>query len=106
AGSTPIPGASDIGNQMAAALAKVPQTVTLELWVKDNKMQEVDLDLNQFAHKYPFALPLRVMIAAGSPVAVPRGATPLQISGIAGLLGGLAGMGGSGVEQTPGLGGS
>jgi hypothetical protein len=33
------------------------------------------------------------MIAAGSPVAVPRGATPLQMSGIAGLLGGLGGMG-------------
>jgi hypothetical protein len=91
AGSTPIPGAGDIGKQMAGALDQVPQTISLQLWVKDNKMQEVDLDLNQFAHRYPFALPLRVMIAAGSPVAIPRGATPLQISGIAGLLGGLGG---------------
>ena len=91
--STPIPGATGIGKQIAGALPKVPRTVTLQLWVKDNKMQEVDLDLNQFAHKYPFPLPLRVMIAAGSPVAVPRGATPLQMSGIAGLLGGLGGMG-------------
>jgi hypothetical protein len=97
AGSTPIPGVGDIGKQMAGSLDKVPQTVALQLWVKDNKMQEVDIDLNQFAHKYPFAVPLRVMIAAGSPVAVPRGATPLQISGIAGLLGGLGGL-----RPTPG----
>jgi hypothetical protein len=89
AGSTPIPGASDIGKQIAGAMDKIPQAVALQLWVKDNKMQEVDLDLNQFAHKYPFALPLRVLIAAGSPVAVPQGVTPLRISGIAGLLGGL-----------------
>ncbi len=72
------------------AIATAPQTVVAQLWVKNNKLQEVDVDLNQFAHTYPFALPLRVVIASGSPVAVPPGRRRSQISGIAGILGGLA----------------
>src|SRR5262249_29165148 len=100
-----LPGASGATSQMTDALnhaiAKAPQHVVLQLWVKDNKMQEVDLDLNQFAHKYPFALPLRILIGSGSPVAAPLGATPLQISRIAGLLGGLGGLGGSSMTPAP-----
>jgi hypothetical protein len=83
------------------AVAKDPQNLVLQLWVKGNKTQEVDLDLNQFAHTYPFALTLRILIGSGSPVAAPLGATPLQISRIAGLLGGLGGLGGSSLTPAP-----
>jgi hypothetical protein len=97
-GRMPIPGASGMSSEMTQAInraiATAPQTVVSQLWVKDNKLQEVDVDLNQFTHTYPFALPLRVVIASGSPVAAPR-ATPLQISGIAGILGGLGNLGGA-----------
>lgn len=106
-GRIPVPGASGMSSEMTQAInraiATAPQTVVAQLWVKDNKLQEVDVDLNQFTHTYPFALPLRVVIASGSPVAAPR-ATPLQISGIAGILGGLAnpgGASGSGGGQAP-----
>ncbi len=63
-----------------------------QLWVKNNKAQELDIDINQFAHTFPFAVPVRIVIAPGSPVAAPSGATPLQLSKIAGLLGGLGSM--------------
>jgi hypothetical protein len=78
---------------LSQALARAPQTVVAQLWVKDNKAQELDIDINQFVHKYPFAVPVRVLIAPGSLVAVPTGAIPLQLSKIPGLLGGLGGIG-------------
>jgi hypothetical protein len=99
AASIPLPGASGISSAVSQAInqavATVPQTVCFQMWVKNNKLQEVDLDLNQFTHTYPFAVPLRVLVAPGSPVATPH-ATPLRISGIAGLLGGLGNLGGAG----------
>jgi hypothetical protein len=95
AGNTSIPGASSFSSLMTQGLAKSPKTVTVQLWVKDNKVQELDLDVNQFAHRYPFPVPVRVLIGPGSRVKAPASATPLQISGIAGLLGGLDGLGGS-----------
>ena len=54
-GQHPIPGASgveqrdDQGHQPGHRHVP-PQTVVAQLWVKDNKAQEVDLDLNQFIH--------------------------------------------------------
>jgi hypothetical protein len=99
AASIPVPGASGMSSGISQAINQAvttaPQTVALQMWIKNNRLQEVDLDLNQFTHTYSFAVPLRVLIAPGSSVAAPH-ATPLQISGIAGLLGGLGNLGGAG----------
>jgi hypothetical protein len=74
---------------LSRALAQAPQTAVVQLWVKDNTAQELDIDINQFVHQFPFAVPVRIAITPGSPIAVPAGATPVQLSKLGGLLGGL-----------------
>jgi hypothetical protein len=77
-----------------AGLAKIPAGLkaTVQLWVQNNKAQELDFDLNQFDHKYAFPVPLKVVIAEGTTVQAPSGATAIDLSPIAGLLSrGLAG---------------
>jgi hypothetical protein len=97
AGGTGVPGVGSVASQVSKALNQaqtdIPpgQTIAIQLWVKDNKAQEVDLDINQFVHKFPFAVPLRFVLAGGSPVTVPSGVTPLDFSKVSGLLGGLMG---------------
>lgn len=88
-----IPGASSVTKGLSGLASKVPpnQTVVMQLWVSNNKAQEIDVDLNQFKHSLPFAVPLRVMIASATPVTAPGGATALDLSKIGSLLGGLLG---------------
>jgi hypothetical protein len=93
-----LPGASSGTKALNGVANKVPagQTVVVDLWVRNNKAQEIDIDLNQFEHKYSFAIPLRILISAGTPVLVPPGVTSLDLSKIPQLLGGLmGGLGGS-----------
>jgi hypothetical protein len=95
AGKVPVPGASSIGSQVSKALdqaqAQVPknETIAFQLWVKDDRAQEIDVDVNQFVPKFPFAVPLRFVFAPATPVTAPPNATPLGFSNVSGLLGGL-----------------
>jgi hypothetical protein len=88
-----IPGASSVTKGLSGLASKIPanQSVVLQLWVSHNKLQEVDFDLNQFNHKLPFAVPLRVQIGSAAPVTAPSGATSLDLSKIPQLLSGLLG---------------
>jgi hypothetical protein len=101
AGGTPIPGASSMGNQLGQAInqavgkVSAGQTVKVQAWLKDNKIQEVDLDLNQFDHELPFAVPLHVLLAPASHVTPPATSTPLNLPDVGALIGGLMGGNGS-----------
>jgi hypothetical protein len=90
-----VPGASSATKSLGSLASKIPatQTVVLQVWVSGNKAQEIDLDLNQFDHKLPFAVPLKVLIGSGAPVAAPTGATPLDLSKLSTLFSGLLGGG-------------
>jgi hypothetical protein len=88
-----IPGASGAARSVSNLASKIPagQTVVLDLWVSHDKAQEIDIDLNQFAHKYSFAIPLRIVIGSGTSIATPHGATALNLSKVSSMLGGLLG---------------
>jgi hypothetical protein len=98
-GSMPLPGASNATDQITKPLSQaanqVPanQKVVAHLWVKGNTAQELDLDINQFDHKFSFAVPLRFVLASPAPVAMPTGVTPIDFSNVSKLLGGLMGAG-------------
>jgi hypothetical protein len=85
-----IPGAASVGKQINSAIGKIPagQKVVADVWVKDHKVQELDIDLNQFKHQFNFAVPLRIQIGSGTQVLAPTGATPLNLSNLGNLLGG------------------
>jgi len=91
---TSASGLSPLVAPVDAGLAKIPAGLkaTVQLWVQNNKAQELDFDLNQFDHKYAFPVPLKVVIAEGTAVQAPPGAKAIDLSPIAGLLSrGLAG---------------
>jgi hypothetical protein len=88
----PLGAAEVSSSQIASAIAKLPATAKLQLFVAGGKPQEVDLDLNQFApagHKAPFPVPLRVVIAPAPSIVAPAGATPIDLSNLGQLLGGM-----------------
>ena len=97
-----VPGASSLGNNLKGAISNIPanQKAVVDLWVSHNQAQEIDIDLNQFIHKYSFAVPLRIQIGPGTTVNAPSGATPLNLSKVPGLLGGLGALSGSGNSST------
>ncbi len=91
-----LPGASSVGKQVNDAVGQLGhRKLVADVWVRDNKVQEIDVDLNQFDHKYGFAVPIRIQIGAGAPVVAPSGATPLDLSRLGGLLGGMLSGGSS-----------
>jgi hypothetical protein len=91
-----IPGASSVGKQLNDAIGQLGnRKLVADVWVSDNKVQEIDVDLNQFDHKYGFAVPLRIQIGPGAPVVAPSGATPLDLSKLGGMLGGMLSGGSS-----------
>jgi hypothetical protein len=91
-----VPGTSSATKSLGSLANKIPahQNVVFQVWASGNKAQEIDLDLNQFEHKLPFAVPLKVLIGAGAPVTAPSGVTPLDLSKLStlfsGMLGGLS----------------
>jgi hypothetical protein len=99
-------------NAVNGLVNKIPagQTVVVDLWVRNNAAQEIDIDLNQFAsqaHKFGFPVPLRIVIGPSASVSAPAGATALDLSKIPQLLGGLmsgglGGLGGSGSSSSSG----
>jgi hypothetical protein len=88
-----IPGASSVDKQITRAIGQIPagQKLVADVWVKDNKVQELDIDLNQFKHKFNFAVPLRIQIGSGTQVLAPVGATPLNLSNLGNVVGGMLG---------------
>jgi hypothetical protein len=89
---------SDLGNvaggsSLKQMVSKIPanQTAVVDVWVRDGRVQEFDLDINQFAHEFTFAVPLRIAVGSGTTVTAPAGATSLNLSKISGLLGGMLG---------------
>ncbi len=97
-----VPGASSLGNNLKGTISNIPanQKAVVDLWVSHSKAQEIDIDLNQFIHKYSFAIPLRIQIGPGTTVNAPAGATPLNLSKVPGLLGGLGALSGAGNSST------
>jgi hypothetical protein len=91
-----IPGASSIGKQINGVVGKLGnRKLVADVWVSDNKVQEIDIDLNQFDHQYGFAVPLRIRIGPGATVVPPTGATPLNLSNLGDMIGGMLGGGSS-----------
>jgi hypothetical protein len=78
AGDRSIAGLLDHLPRRVTAIPAAQRTV-FQIWVKDDKVEEIDIDLNQFAHTVPFALPLRIVIGAGTPVTAPSGATAVDL---------------------------
>ncbi len=92
-------GASEIKKN----IAKIPdKNFNLDLWVKDDKLTDVSLDLTQFFDKpvpgHKLALDIAVAVDGGK-VEVPSGATEIDIKALldqipAGALSGAGGLGG------------
>ena len=92
-----IPGASSVGKQINSAVGQLGnRKLVADVWVSDNKVQEIDVDLNQFDHKYGLrragADPDWIRAPRSSP---PSGATPLDLSKLGGMLGGMLSGGSS-----------
>ena len=94
-----LPGVgTKIGNSINHAKLGIPagQTAVVDVYVEGGKLNEADLDINQFMHKYSFAVPLRIQFSAPGTPAAPSGATNVDVSKVPGLLAQLlGGLGGS-----------
>jgi hypothetical protein len=91
---------AQVGNKVGSAQSSIPagETVTANVFVQNNKMNELDVDLAQFSktNKPPFPVPLKVLFSQPSAIAAPAGATQLDLSKLPSLLGGLtSGLGAS-----------
>jgi len=88
-----LPGASDLTKGLTEAQNKIPtgQTAVFDLYVSNQRVQEIVIDLNQFIHKFTFPVPLQIQFNSGTSVAAPQGATALNLSKLSSLLGGLLG---------------
>jgi hypothetical protein len=104
-----IPGVgSNISDQLNQAESKIPanQTVMADLYLQNNTLQEIDVDLNQFASasdKAPFAVPVKAVFGTSPSISPPSNPTPLDLSKLPTLLGGLmGGQGGSSSTSSSG----
>jgi hypothetical protein len=85
---------STLGSRIGSLQSRVPpgKTASADVYVKDNKVSEVDLDLDQFmTKKPPFPVPLRMIFGQPGPVSAPSGATMLDLSKLPSLLSSLGG---------------
>lgn len=103
-----LPGGSLIIGKVFSGLSKdvtkIPAglTATFDFFVQDNKVQEVDLDTNQFEHKYSFPVPIKLVLGSATNITAPSGATQLDLSKLPQLLGGLVGKLGLGAGSSSG----
>lgn len=86
--SVPKEGA-DLQTQIQKAEASIPpgQTATADVYVANGSLSEVDIDLNQFTHKYSFPIPLHINLSSPGAPTAPSGATQLDTSKLPSLLG-------------------
>lgn len=86
---------SRLTNPLSQEAGKVPpaQTAVADLYVADNKLQEADVDLNQFAgpDRPSFPVPLKAVFSTPSAVTAPSGAVPIDLAKLPSLLQGLIG---------------
>jgi hypothetical protein len=78
-----IPGlGSRISGALSGAQGRLQDAAAtvVDVYVSDNKLSEADLDVNQFKHKYSFAIPLRVAFSSPGAPSAPSGATVLDVS--------------------------
>jgi hypothetical protein len=82
---------SKIAGSLGNATSSVPPGVSavVDLFVSGNKLQEADLDANQFKHQLSGPLPLRATFSSPGAPAAPSGATNLDLSRLPALLGNL-----------------
>jgi hypothetical protein len=74
--------------------SEVPAQATAQLYVKNDKAQEIVVDVNQFVpakDKAPFAVPVDLFIGEPGAVQAPVGATPLNLSNLGQLITGMMG---------------
>jgi hypothetical protein len=91
-----VPGATSIGKQVNDAVGKIGnRKLVTDVYVSDNKVQEIDIDLNQFDNQYGSAVPLRIQIGTGTTVQPPPNPTQLNLSKVGQLLGGMLSGGSS-----------
>jgi len=95
--SIPGVGSKISSADISKAASHVPANAQLQLYVKNNRAEEIDLDINQFLpakDKAPFQIPVRLVIGQPGTISAPSGATQLDLSKIgtliSGMLGGLA----------------
>jgi hypothetical protein len=98
----------DSAEDVRNAVAEVPEKdVSVEVWVKDDELRAVSLDLAQFSEQALDArAALKINIALdGDPVAAPAGANKLDVAealvGVGGLMGGMAGAGAGAMPVQP-----
>jgi hypothetical protein len=87
-------GANMSNANISKAAAKVPAHATMQLYVKNDKAQEIVVDVNQFlpaSQQLPFAVPVQVFIGEPGAVLAPTGAKPLDLSNLGGLVAGIMG---------------
>jgi hypothetical protein len=104
------------GPQVQKAIAQIPdKTFSLDLWVKDDKLSAVALDLTQFLKKPVTGKKLALDVAVdvgGGKVSAPSGATEIDVKSLLGQLpsgllsGGLGGMSGVAPRSSSDLSGS
>ena len=97
-----VPGVGgDLAKGLSQAKSQIPanQTAVADLFVENGTLQEIDVDLNQFASaadKAPFPVPVKVAFGTPPSISAPSGATQVDLSKLPTLLGGLmGGLGGS-----------
>jgi hypothetical protein len=91
---------------IAKAASEVPAHATLQLYVKNDKAQEIVIDVNQFVpakDKAPFAIPVQLLIGQPGPIRAPAGAHPLDLSNLGQIFGAMMGgsSGSSSATSTP-----
>lgn len=87
-----VPGlGAKIGSSLSSAAGKIPSglSAVIDLFVSGNRLSEADLDVNQFKHKYSFAIPLKVEFSSPGAPSAPSGATNLDLSKLPSLLANL-----------------
>jgi len=88
------PLASQLGS-VNKDVNKVPaKPVTVDTWVSGGKLKQIEVDLRQFhqgAGGPSNPVGIKVAVSDSGSVSVPSGATPVDLTKVAGLLGGLLG---------------
>jgi hypothetical protein len=92
-----VPGG--LGAKYAGSISKAAgnisssQTAVMQAYVQDNKLQEIDIDLNQFAppsQRAKPAIPIKITLGPSPSISAPNKATQLNLSKLPELLGGMA----------------
>jgi hypothetical protein len=97
ASSLPAGMGNKISNADISKLeSEVPAHATMQLYVENDKAQEIVINVNQFLpakDQAPFAIPVQLLIGEPGAVRAPAGAKPLDLSNLGQIIRGM--MGGS-----------